>query len=102
MTGEWFYVEGVRYCSICETRRCVRQIGGSLPCIPVTKESSNMAIAEDSEEVYVVKFAGRDLEKLDRFVRGRGTNRLEVVSYAMSLLYSNFKDILKKGNDNGT
>lgn len=30
----WYYVEGVRYCSHCRTRRCRRQRGGSLLCVP--------------------------------------------------------------------
>ncbi len=29
--GEWYYVEGVRYCLRCQTRRCERQ-QGSMPC----------------------------------------------------------------------
>jgi hypothetical protein len=31
--SSWYYIEGVRYCSICRTRRCVRQCGGRLPCV---------------------------------------------------------------------
>lgn len=30
----WYYVQGVRYCKVCRTRRCVRQAGGSIPCDP--------------------------------------------------------------------
>lgn len=30
----WYFVAGVRYCSICRTRRCVRQPGGVLECVP--------------------------------------------------------------------
>jgi hypothetical protein len=29
----WYYVEGVRYCAFCRTRRCKRQVGGNLECI---------------------------------------------------------------------
>jgi len=29
----WYYVEGVRYCTFCRTRRCRRQVGGSLDCV---------------------------------------------------------------------
>lgn len=29
----WYYVEGVRYCARCHTRRCTRQ-SGSLECVP--------------------------------------------------------------------
>ena len=32
--SEWYYVEGVRYCTVCRTRRCIRQPGGMLPCPP--------------------------------------------------------------------
>jgi hypothetical protein len=33
---DWYYVEGVRYCARCMTRRCKRQVGGSLECVPAT------------------------------------------------------------------
>lgn len=36
-SSDWYYVDGVRYCSICRTRRCVRQTGGMLPCKPVSE-----------------------------------------------------------------
>jgi len=36
--GDWYFVEGVRYCARCCTRRCERQVGGTLPC-PDEKES---------------------------------------------------------------
>ena len=29
----WYYVDGVRYCTFCRTRRCKRQAGGSLECV---------------------------------------------------------------------
>lgn len=29
----WYFVEGVRYCLRCRTRRCERQQGGSLRCV---------------------------------------------------------------------
>lgn len=31
--GDWYFVDGVRYCARCHTRRCVRQVGGLLPCV---------------------------------------------------------------------
>jgi len=31
----WYYVQGVRYCKVCRTRRCERQEGGMLKCTPV-------------------------------------------------------------------
>lgn len=37
--GEWYFVAGVRYCSRCQTRRCERQVGGSLPCKPILEEA---------------------------------------------------------------
>jgi hypothetical protein len=30
----WYYVEGVRYCKVCRTRRCEKQVGGMLKCPP--------------------------------------------------------------------
>jgi hypothetical protein len=36
--NNWYYIEGVRYCSICRTRRCVRQVGGYIPCNPTAKD----------------------------------------------------------------
>jgi len=33
----WYYLEGVRYCVHCETRRCTRQLGGRIECTPVVK-----------------------------------------------------------------
>jgi hypothetical protein len=32
---DWYFVDGVRYCSRCRSRRCTRQVGGSVPCKPV-------------------------------------------------------------------
>jgi hypothetical protein len=32
--GGWYFVEGVRYCLRCQSRRCRRQVGGMLACEP--------------------------------------------------------------------
>lgn len=34
MKAGWYYVEGVRYCTVCRTRRCERQVGGMLSYRP--------------------------------------------------------------------
>lgn len=36
MGSPWYFVEGVRYCSHCRTRRCVLQ-NGELPCISAAR-----------------------------------------------------------------
>jgi hypothetical protein len=30
----WYFVQGVRYCKVCRTRRCEKQVGGYLKCPP--------------------------------------------------------------------
>ena len=39
----WYFVAGVRYCSVCRTRRCRRQVGGTLDCTPEAFENGRKA-----------------------------------------------------------
>lgn len=43
----WYFVEGVRYCAHCETRRCVRQTGGLLPCEPRREQARVLPLKLD-------------------------------------------------------
>ena len=42
-------------------------------------------IHERKDDVWVVEFSGQDLEKLDKLVAARGTNRLQVLVHALNL-----------------
>jgi hypothetical protein len=37
----WYYVQGIRYCSRCRTRRCNRELSGSIPCVPPSEQVKN-------------------------------------------------------------
>lgn len=58
-----------------------------------------MAIDSGTEDVLVVRISGKELEELDTFVLGRGTNRLEVICFALGTIYSNFADVVRKGEE---
>lgn len=44
---EWVFTAGVRYCAYCQSRRCVRQEGGVLPCVATTSASGPLSAPPD-------------------------------------------------------
>ena len=66
----WYYVDGVRYCSLCRTRRCKRQVGGTIDCNIVKVDTKSAYpygldaldppdVVDDAEPLFTLR--GQDL-----------------------------------------